>query len=384
MPVLAAPDTSVQTGPGFLGPLIPLDIPDGVILLSEFSDLYVQEDFVDYVGQFSVKNESNKVRRLDVGIPLLVVDGVDYSPKNVEVKFGSEPLGLKLKVGESIELPVDMSPYVTTTQKFSLKRAWYVTQLTLDPNQKQDITIKMRVDYLFMREVFRGRREESNKYFRYERSLLSLWEGSTPRSMVYVTPKVKDEWLDLIPLSNRADGEKWAYLIENRKLNKLDDLVIVYDPLDLRITEFGLGNWPRPRTLESYGPHKFSFENIVDGKLNTAWCEDEKLGGENYGFEVEWGKYKRVRYVEIFPGASSEEDVFKSFNRLKKAFILFSKPGWMSDPIVVDFEDKAKSKTIPIDALDESTMMVLQIREVYVGQKTDATCISDIRIKFKD
>jgi hypothetical protein len=373
----------IQSGPGVLGPLVPLGSPSGIRVLSENTHIALTENGISAKGLYHLYNGTTGSITLKVGVPTIKTEGGTYPSLGVTFSAKGKTFPTEVLQGENLELGFDISPYVPIQQRFSVARVWHATEITIPPKGKLNLQVEAALNFLSVAEELKGRRDESPKLFFYDWARSSLWQQPITRSTILIHPKLDQlDRLTVAPSPQNKEDVPWRYLIQNRIPGSQDNIMMVYDPLVIAVTPFGFKGKPRPQTLDGQDGKVYSFDHLFDGRLDTCWCEGEQLGGENLAFEVSWGKNRRLDSVEIFPGYSDNRHEFKQHNRLKKVNLYLSQPGWISEPIPVEFPDQAQFHRHPLPPRQKASLLIFQIKEIYVGDESDATCIAEIKINM--
>lgn len=382
-PTICADDVVSETfGPGMAGTLAPLD-ETPLRLVGEFGTITLQETSVSLDMEYHVANYSAQEADTRVGVPAWLAADEPSTPKNVRATMDGVAVSPAWEdSGRYPPVSYNFRPYVPFDRQTDRRQGWLSWRIRLAPQQSVTVRIRWDVDYLWHREILKGRREESARLFRYVRSPAAGWNGPLERSVVYLKSQVKQpRELAVTPLGRGDSNFLAKNEIDRRRPTAKDDIVAIYDPVRFGVTPYGLRGQPAPETLASAGNASFGFDNMFDGDPTTAWCEGERGGAEGKSFEVEWGKYRSVKSVTIVPGLAAGRAAFYGKNRLKTINLYLSKPGWISEAIPVTFDDQPSRKTIPLDPREKATMLLLQIREIYPGASND-TCIAELQPEF--
>ncbi len=135
-------------------------------------------------------------------------------------------------------------------------------------------------------------------------------------------------------------------------------------------------------------PFRYAPDKAFDGELSTCWVEGiEGSGvGQKIAFEVD-----KARGLSILPGFG-KDIYFKKNNRIKKVNLSISELRGDATMTRVDLHFSEKLYDDMLEFKDEMSMQeflfseplsgiaVLEIMEVYQGEKWDDTCISEIKI----
>jgi len=119
----------------------------------------------------------------------------------------------------------------------------------------------------------------------------------------------------------------------------------------------------------------------VDDRVDTAWAEGAPGPGPGQWIELRWTTPVRIGEVGVFPGFGKSGALFRANARIKRARIVFSD----GHTVEVAFDDEPAFQLRTVSAPgpwdDWSalvTSMRIEILEVYVGEKYEDACISEI------
>jgi eukaryotic-like serine/threonine-protein kinase len=121
---------------------------------------------------------------------------------------------------------------------------------------------------------------------------------------------------------------------------------------------------------------KYAPQNIIDGRLETAWAEGAPGPGLGEWIVLTF-KPQTVREVEVYPGYGKQPNIFYANNRLKRATLSFSD----GTKVEASFTDELRRQTIMLDAPIHVSSLKLVIEDVYPGSQFNDTAISEINLR---
>jgi hypothetical protein len=130
--------------------------------------------------------------------------------------------------------------------------------------------------------------------------------------------------------------------------------------------------------------NRYGAENVLDGKLDTAWVEGVPGPGIGEWLDVEFPRPTPISQIEIFPGYGKNQQIFEKNNRPKTIQLQF-----MDDHLqfrtgnskTIHLEDAARWQTYPLAAPIQTPGVRFVIVEVYRGTTYDDTAISEVRFR---
>ena len=121
----------------------------------------------------------------------------------------------------------------------------------------------------------------------------------------------------------------------------------------------------------TYGP-----EQMIDGRLDTAWVEGKSGNGEGEWVLVDFGSSRHISALEIYNGYHKNADLFRKNNRIRDLEIVFSD----GRSQIATLADRAGPQTINVGADINAEWVQIKIRSVYEGTRYRDTAITELRI----
>ena len=121
----------------------------------------------------------------------------------------------------------------------------------------------------------------------------------------------------------------------------------------------------------TYGP-----EQMLDGKLDTAWVEGKGGQGEGEWVVVDFGGARRISALQIYNGYHKNVDLFKKNSRVRDVEIVFSD----GRSQIATLADRDGPQTINGDGNVSAAWMQIKIRSVYAGTRYQDTAITELRV----
>lgn len=129
---------------------------------------------------------------------------------------------------------------------------------------------------------------------------------------------------------------------------------------------------------------RYDAENVLDGRLDTAWVEGVPGTGVGEWVQIEFPSLTHVSEVSVFPGYGKSERLFYRNCRPKLIRVQFMDGHFQFGPsnaMDLHFEDSMKWLTYPVAPSIDTNGVRLTIVEVYPGTAFQDTAISEIRIR---
>ena len=370
-----------QSGPGVTGTLAPIDGDSPVALESEFVQIALYDRHAAVTGEYFLTNAGPQPVHVRAGFPTLALGDSAMGLTDLEITVD----GVAAAVHTATRTLEDVSrfrPHIPLLQMFSLSGQWRWVDVAVPGGGRVKVVGRYQAPYLFKQEELAGRDEESARLFQYLRADAARWSGVPAQATISVRAAVTQvNRLSLTPpVAPQAEGQH-VYNFANLRPSGGSTITALYDPIRLHVTEFGFPDGVPPVPLET-DEALHGYENLFDGDPRTAWCEGEHGDGAGRGFEIEWGKVREVRSLEIFPGYG-EPGAFQTRNRIKTARLYPAKPGWRGRPFTAHFADRAEPQTVPYASRESASLVVFEIVETYPGTERNETCVAEVGVRFE-
>lgn len=119
-------------------------------------------------------------------------------------------------------------------------------------------------------------------------------------------------------------------------------------------------------------------ENMIDGKLETAWSEGDSGNGIGESIEFHLDGPKTITAMKIITGYAKSDKLFKANNRIKEIKISFS--SHFSQ--VATLADTQQYQRVGFNIGPPTTMVRLTILDIYKGSAYNDACISEIEFEY--
>ncbi len=124
--------------------------------------------------------------------------------------------------------------------------------------------------------------------------------------------------------------------------------------------------------------HNYAPSKVVDDDLSTCWCEGKDDYGIGENLTITFDSIYSIRYITIWNGLCTDEDLYRKNSRVHNIRITFS------DGASIDYECQDgwenRKSTFKLPVAIETSSVTFQILDVYEGEKYKDTCISEISI----
>ena len=143
-------------------------------------------------------------------------------------------------------------------------------------------------------------------------------------------------------------------------------------------------------SLNSYGSIQYSPKNLMDGKLNTAWCEGVNGVGIGQWTKLTWSKKESISAIAIYPGYQKSEELRQKNGAPTKMKFDFSD----GTSLTVDLDDyrnytayqrqqyfyiENKGTLILLNKKITASSVKVTILGAEAGSKYEDTCISELK-----
>ena len=286
-------------------------------------------------------------------------------------------------------------------------RTWVVAELDFAAGAETMLTVSYRVktgfDDWWFSDSFKP--DFTDRSFSYLLSPSGNWGdgrvGKMSITVDYAALKATGGVLkEIAPQGHVVGDTAITWNFENFDLSKAQDLKIVYSDVARLMTEY-LAEAALPgqyikgvrasSTLQSdKDPGRYGPANLLDGRLDTAWCEG--VDGDGVGQSITLDLQNvAVSSVGLANGYVKSDGIYKGNNRIKTVKMVLLDENGERHEETVELPQREFGQYIPgaeasiIDWLMDygdgyftGTSLTLTIEEVYPGNKYRDTCISEI------
>lgn len=331
----------------------------------------------------------------------------DEPSEEDKAKAGKPLRDVRIEVdGEAMTIRELTEPASEAAEPPPSLRTWVVTDLTFGEAQRHVVTVTYRVrnrldDWAWSNSfdpAFSPRR------FRYLLSPSGNWgDGRIPKLSISIDISALKELGATIkkigPAGYTSDNDVLRWQFVNFDLSKAPDLEIEYDDGARLLSQYvaqhrllapELARAQASSTLVTpTQPGRHDISKMLDGDLDTAWCEGASDGGAGQTLTFEFMS-AGVEAIGIVNGYTKNRDVYQGNGRIKRlhvtaAYERETRQGSANLP-QRDLRELNRRAIAPfIDWLDDipalsqyTSKVELTIADVHPGARHSDTCISEI------
>lgn len=129
-------------------------------------------------------------------------------------------------------------------------------------------------------------------------------------------------------------------------------------------------------SIKESDAYDYSAKSVVDGDITTSWQENEEGTGETTGIQINFDGNHKVRYLVLYLGNWSGDQLWKYSARPKTMTIRVG-DSWSQD---VEFSDEKKKFCISFDEPIDASYLSMHIASSYEGSRWDDNGISEVEI----
>jgi Domain of unknown function (DUF4424) len=362
----------------------------------------------DVEVRYLMRNETNKKVKVRFGFPVEEIFDEDNmrgepttddaiakinSPKycqNYTITAAGKVLKSKWQVEEKAPNP---------DKQFKGIAGWLISEITFSAGEEKPVMIRFKSGYPFESWSVSDDTSESAALFRYRLSTAACWAGTIGSGQITLKPAGIDprELKVLKPVNRfKKEGRNWVWNFENLEPALADDLEIEAVPemrshnhteTSCHIERGQL--WLMSHTnytvkassvLPATEGQTYDAENIKNFWTEKTWSEGKPGPGIGEWLEIKPISPKPINRIEIQPGFSKSEALFKANSRPRKIKIAFND----DHQFTVDIPDNMEACSIPISGYTKPVKKIrLTFLEVWPGNKFEDLCVSGVRLQVK-
>jgi hypothetical protein len=284
-------------------------------------------------------------------------------------------------------------------KRFKGIAGWLVSEITFAAGEEKPVMIRFQSGYPSEEWSVSDDSFTGAALFKYRLSTAGCWAGTIGSGKIILKPTGIDprDFKVLKPVTRfRKEGENWVWNFENLEPTLADDLEIEVQPEirdyirndgNDRYSERG-GKWLMCHTnyqikassfLPPEGEHSYEPEKVKN-LWGQAWSEGATGSGVGEWLELTPAVPKPLIAIELEPGMTKTEDLFKANARPKKVLVELNGEKRFS----VAIPDSKEVHRIPIlDYAKPVKKIRLTFEEVWPGTKFEDLCVSGIRLQVK-
>jgi hypothetical protein len=324
-----------------------------------------------------------------------------------KIKAGEPLVDVRIEVdGEPMKTRKLTQPPSNAVEPPPSLRTWVITDLAFDEKQRHTVTVTYRVrnrldDWYWSTDFDPA---FSERKFRYLLSPSGNWgDGKVGKLDISVDISALGRTGAVIntiaPAGYTTDKGVLRWELVNFDLSKAPDLEIVYDDDARLLSQFVSENrLLAPRLARGHAtstlvapsdPGRHDLAKVLDGDLDTAWCEGASGDGAGQTLTFEFSSAS-VDAIGIVNGYTKSQDIFQGNGRIKRLTVTVEDRGTTREAIASlsprDLRRLNRKAIGPfIDWLEDvgrangpTQRVTLSIADVYSGAKHADTCISEI------
>lgn len=191
--------------------------------------------------------------------------------------------------------------------------------------------------------------------------------------ITYVYNKTNTEYYTDMP---KISSEQKEHDYQNKSSDKtLNEIEISQNEEKILPPEFETVN--ATSILSSDGQNTYYAENIWDGNKNTAWVEGVSGNGIGEIISFSAASEQSISGIRILNGYCKKEALYWANSRVKKLKITFEN----DENMIVDIPDAFNQcHDIKFEKIMSSSILKLEIMEIYQGTHYTDTCVSEVEI----
>ncbi len=358
---------------------------------------------------YLMRNETDQKVKVRFGFPveesfdreLMVPVGEDGSKKsdspkycqNYAISASEKPIHSKWR--EEAKPSID--------KRFAGIAGWLVSEITFAAGEEKPVLIRFKSVYPSEVWSVSGNESTSPAIFKYRLSTAAVWAGTIGTGKITLRPVgIPAEDLKVIKPVNRFKkvGNNWVWEFEDLEPTLADDLEIQAQPaMGSRPVSYAKNDGSRyvsrgdrwtmshvnyqvsaSSTLSASDNHSYAAANVKRVDREHAWCEGADGAGVGEWLELKPAVAKQLANIEMEPGYSKSEELFRANARPKKVKVDLN--GEHSFTAAVP--DDMATCWIPIRGYDKPVKTIrLTFLEVWPGEKFEDLCVSGIRLHVR-
>lgn len=359
----------------------------------------------DVEVRYLMRNETDKKVKVRFGFPveesfdreLMVPVGEDGSKKTNQLKY-CQNYAITAS-GKPIKSKWQGEEKAGEDNRFKGIAGWLISEITFVAGEEKPVMIRFESGYPSEEWYVSENTSTAAALFKYRLSTAGCWAGTIGSGKIILKPTgIDPRDLKVLKPVNRfkKEGETWVWNFENLEPTLADDFEIeaappirgYNDTESTRYFERG-SQWSMSHTnyqikassfLPPEGEHSYEPEKVKNFWGQEAWSEGAKGSGVGEWLELTPAVPKPLVAIELAPGMTKTEELFKANARPKKVLVELNGEKRFS----VEISDLNEVHRIPIlDYAKPVKKIRLTFEEVWPGTKFEDLCVSGIRLQVK-
>lgn len=377
-------------------------------ILDEKLTISLSPKFADVEVRYLMRNETDKKVKVRFGFPveesfdednmrgepttedaLTKIDSLKYC-QNYTITAAGKALKSKWQIEEKAPNP---------DKQFKGIAGWLISEITFSAGEEKPVMIRFKSGYPLESWDVSDDSSESAALFRYRLSTAACWAGTIGSGQIILKPAGIDprELKVLKPVNRfKKEGQNWVWNFENLEPTLADDLEIEAVPEvkghnhtdTSRYVERGQ-LWLMSHTnytvkassvLPAADDQTYDAEKIKNLYGQETWSEGNPGPGIGEWLELKPISPKPINRIEIQPGYSKSEGLFKANSRPRKIKINLND----DHQFIAEIPDAMDVCSIPISGYNKPVKKLrLTFLEVWPGDKFEDLCVSGVRLQVK-
>lgn len=359
----------------------------------------------DVEVRYLMRNETDKKVKVRFGFPVeesfdrdIGIGGPDGPPKELKQLRYCQNYVITAS-GKQIAAKWQSEAKPGDEKKFEGIAGWLISEITFAAGEEKPVMIQFKSGYPSENWEVSDNTSESAGLFRYRLSTAACWAGTIATGRITLKPAgINPQELKVLKPVNRfkKEGENWVWNFENLEPTLADDFEIEASPAihgyngseSTRYVERG-SQWSMSHTnyqikassfLPAEGDLSYEPEKVKNFWGHEAWCEGAKGPGVGEWLELTPAVPKPLIAIELEPGMTKTDELFKSNARPKKVLVELNGEKRFS----VAVPDLKEVHRIPIlDYAKPVKKIRLTFEEVWPGAKFEDLCVSGVRLEVR-
>lgn len=359
----------------------------------------------DVEVRYLMRNETDKKVKVRFGFPVeesfdrdIGIGGPDGPSKELKQLRYCQNYAITAS-GKPIKSKWQGEEKASEDNRFKGIAGWLISEITFVAGEEKPVMIRFESGYPSEEWYVSENTSTAAALFKYRLSTAGCWAGTIGMGKIILKPTgIDPRDLKVLKPVNRfkKEGETWVWNFENLEPTLADDFEIeaappirgYNDTESTRYFERG-SQWSMSHTnyqikassfLPPEGDQSYEPEKVKNFWGAQAWSEGAKGSGVGEWLELTPAVPKPLVVIELAPGMTKTEELFKANARPKKVLVELNGEKRFS----VEISDLNEVHRIPIlDYAKPVKKIRLTFEEVWPGTKFEDLCVSGIRLQVK-
>lgn len=377
---------------------------DKIRILDEKLTVALGPRDADVEVRYLMRNETDKKVKVRFGFPVEESFDTDfggeaneYLPKDAgNLKYCQDYV--ITAGGKAVSTKWQAEERPATDKRMKGIEGWLISEITFSAGEEKPVMIRFRSGYPFEEWSVSDNVSHNSSLFRYRLSTAACWAGTIGTGRITLKPAgIDPAELKVIKPVNRfkREGENWVWNFENLEPTMADDLEIEASPAekgygeqDKMYVERG-DQWSMKHvnyqvkassTLPPSAEGSYEADKVKRFWSGEAWSEGAAGSGAGEWLELVPVVPKPLKAIEIDPGFTKSEELFRANARPKKILVELNR----DHRFKVDVSDSKAALRIPVRNYTKAVSKIrLTFEEVWPGSKFEDLCVSGVRLEVK-